>query len=113
MAKLNFMDRDNVLREYEIQEDVITIGREANNKYVIADSSVSRLHALLEKREDGYYLVDKNSSNGTFINGKKISQQKLSHSDKINLGNASLVFEDETQVQATFILQRPDTGLTV
>jgi uncharacterized RDD family membrane protein YckC len=112
MAKLNFMDRENVLREYEIKEDVTTIGREANNKVVVADSSVSRLHALLEKREDGYYLVDKNSSNGCFVNGKKITVQKLNHSDKINLGNASLVFEDESQVQATFIL-RPETELTV
>lgn len=114
MAKLNFMDRDNVLREYEIKEEVITIGREANNKYVIADSSVSRLHALIEKREDGYYLVDKNSSNGTFVNGKKVSsEQKLNHEDKVNLGNAALVFEDEAQIQATFILDRPEIGMTV
>jgi uncharacterized RDD family membrane protein YckC len=63
----------------------------------------------VEKREDGYYLIDKNSSNGTFINGKKISEQKLSHNDKISLGNASLVFEDEEQVSATFILPRSES----
>jgi uncharacterized RDD family membrane protein YckC len=106
MAKLNFMDRENLLRELEIDEELITIGREATNKLVIADPSVSRQHAWVEKREDGYYLVDKNSSNGSYVNGKKITQQKLSHNDKVQLGNAQLVFEDEEQVQATFILPR-------
>lgn len=108
MAKLNFMDRENLLREYEMKEEVTTIGREATNVIVIADPSVSRLHATVEKKEDGYYLVDKNSSNGTFINGKKVSRQKLSHQDKVNLGNASMVFEDEEQVAATFILPRSE-----
>ncbi len=106
MAKLNFMDRENLLRELEITEELTTIGREATNKLVIADPSVSRQHAWVEKREDGYYLVDKNSSNGSYVNGKKIIQQKLSHNDKVQLGNAQLVFEDEEQVQATFILPR-------
>ena len=106
MAKLNFMDRENLLREMELDEELLTIGREATNKLVIADPSVSRQHAWVEKREDGYYLVDKNSSNGSYVNGKKITQQKLSHNDKVQLGNAQLVFEDEEQVQATFILPR-------
>jgi uncharacterized RDD family membrane protein YckC/pSer/pThr/pTyr-binding forkhead associated (FHA) protein len=105
MAKINYMDRDNVLREYELGDEAITLGREATNKVVIADPSVSRQHAWIEKRPDGYYLVDKNSSNGTYINGKKVSQQKLNHSDKVNLGSASLVFEDEEE-GATFILDR-------
>ena len=105
MAKINYMDRENVLREFEVGDEVITMGREATNKIVIADPSVSRAHAYIEKRSDGYYLIDKNSSNGTFINGKKISQQKLNHNDKLNLGSASLVFEDE-QEGATFILDR-------
>ena len=107
MAKINYMDRENVLREFEINDEAITMGREATNKIVIADPSVSRAHAYIEKRSDGYYLVDKNSSNGTFINGKKVSQQKLNHNDKVNLGSASLVFEDEEE-GATFILDRGD-----
>lgn len=111
MAKLNYMDRDNLLKEFEIQDDLITLGREATNKLVVADPSVSRQHAWVERKEDGYYLIDKNSSNGTFINGKKISQQKLVHNDKISLGNASIVFEDEEQVQATFILPRKEMPL--
>src|SRR5918996_1013950 len=114
MAKINFMDRDNVLREYELTDEAITMGREATNKVVIADPSVSRAHAWIEKRADGYYLIDKNSSNGTYVNGKKISQQKLNHNDKVNLGSASLVFEDEDE-GATFILDRgelPDLDRT-
>ncbi|MCI0448073.1 RDD family protein [bacterium] len=106
MAKLNFMDRENLLKECELDEELTTIGREATNKLVIADPSVSRQHAWVEKRDDGYYLVDKNSSNGSYVNSKKITQQKLSHNDKVQLGNAQLVFEDEDQIQATFILPK-------
>ena len=106
MAKLNFMDRENLLKECELDEELTTIGREATNKLVIADPSVSRQHAWVEKKDDGYYLVDKNSSNGSYVNGKKITQQKLSHNDKVQLGNAQLVFEDEDQIQATFILPK-------
>jgi uncharacterized RDD family membrane protein YckC len=108
MAKINFMDRDNLLREFELTDDVVTVGREATNKLVVADPSVSRQHAKIEKREDGYYLVDNNSSNGTYINGKRISSQKLNHKDKLNFGSATVVFEDEEQVAATFILPRPE-----
>jgi uncharacterized RDD family membrane protein YckC len=108
VAKLNIMDRDNVLREFELGEPLITVGREATNKLVIADPSVSRGHAVIEKRDDGYYVVDKDSSNGTFINGKRITTQKLNHNDKLNFGNASMVFEDEEQVGATFILPRDE-----
>ncbi len=106
MAKLNFMDRENLLKECEVNEELTTIGREATNKLVIADPSVSRQHAWVEKRDDGYYLIDKSSSNGSYVNGKKITQQKLSHNDKVQLGNAQLVFEDEDQIQATFILPK-------
>lgn len=99
------MDRENVLREVDLTDEPLTMGREATNKVVIADPSVSRQHAWIERRPDGYYLVDKNSSNGTYVNGRKVSQQKLAHNDKVNLGSASLVFEDEEE-GATFILTR-------
>jgi len=109
MAKLNYMDRDNLLREFEVNKDVVSLGREANNDLVVADPSVSRNHAVVERRIDGYYLVDKGSSNGTFVNGKKVTgEQKLNHNDKVNLGSASLVFEDEAQIGATFILPRSE-----
>ena len=116
MAKLNFMDRENLSKECELNEELATIGREATNKLVIADPSVSRQHAWVEKRDDGYYLVDKNSSNGSYVNGKKITQQKLSHNDKVQLGNAQLVFEDEDQIPSRihtiqFIaVRKPDSG---
>ncbi len=106
MAKINFMDRENLLRSFEIKDDIVTVGREATNKVVIADPSVSRQHATIERREDGYYLVDKNSSNGTYANGKRISAQKLNHNDKVNFGSASVIFEDEEQVASTFIVSR-------
>src|SRR5437763_8615139 len=103
------MDRDNVLREFELTDDLITVGREATNKLVVADPSVSRQHAWIEKKEDGYHVVAKNSSNGVFVNGKRVTTQKLNHNDKVSFGSASMVFEAEEQVSATFILPRGES----
>ncbi len=51
----------------------ITIGREASNDLVIDHPEVSRSHAQIEQRADGYYLSDLDSSHGTSLNGQKMS----------------------------------------
>lgn len=51
-----------------------TLGRSADNRIVIDDSSISRKHALLQRLDGGdIFLVDLGSSNGTFVNGLRVS----------------------------------------
>lgn len=69
-----------------IDRDTTLIGRLSDSDVVLTNPYVSRQHARLEKRQDGYYLVDLNSTHGTFVNGEKISERLLSGGDRVQLG---------------------------
>jgi pSer/pThr/pTyr-binding forkhead associated (FHA) protein len=58
---------------YELQEDVVSIGRGAKNSIIIHDNEVSREHCRLIRVVDDYELEDLNSSNGTYINGQRVA----------------------------------------
>jgi hypothetical protein len=69
------------------------IGRQADCDIIIRDSSVSRRHARLEFEKDNYLLIDLKSTNGTFVNGKRISSRKLQPGDRIKVGSSVLNFK--------------------
>lgn len=79
-------------------DDLIRFGREADNEFCIPDGQVSRTHAQIEKTEAGYLLTDLNSTNGTFINDKRIAQPTLLRiGDTITIGPARfLILGDST-----------------
>ncbi len=66
----------------------ITIGRENINDVIINDLLVSRQHAMIKWEEDGFYIQDLHSSNGTRLNGKKIEKSSLvEDGDSIKINN--------------------------
>lgn len=66
-----------------------TVGRDSGNDVVIADYEVSRRHARLLYKEDHYFIEDLGSTNGTFVNGFRLSgQAQLYHGDTIELGQS-------------------------
>ncbi len=72
----------------------ITIGRERDNDVVVDNKLASRHHAVIQKIRHDYFIKDENSTNGTFINGRRIPDDKyvkLSSGDKITVGSANLV----------------------
>ncbi len=70
----------------------LLMGRSSQNDVTLQDSKVSRQHARIEQRPDGYYLVDQQSSNGSFVNGRRVSQQLLRSGDEIRLGSTVMEF---------------------
>ena len=58
----------------------------------LADAGVSKEHALLWLKEGVFYLQDEASTNGTFLNGKQITQEELCDGDEIRVGGTRLVF---------------------
>ena len=76
-----------------------TIGRDASSDILIGDRLVSRNHAIIRcLNGDDYYLVDSDSANGSFINGKRITTPTLLRSnDLIAIGPALLTFQHSNQ----------------
>ncbi len=72
---------------YELDKDVITLGRDITNDIVINDPEVSRHHLRLTKGADGFNLEDLGSTNGTFINGQRMTGVRpLNRGEMIGLG---------------------------
>jgi pSer/pThr/pTyr-binding forkhead associated (FHA) protein len=71
------------------------IGRDKGNQIIIADSKVSRFHALVSFENEVAYIKDTDSANGTYINGKLILPGKkieLKNGDKIKVGTTVIIF---------------------
>ena len=73
MVKLYIMNGPDKGRPFDLEGDIIHIGRSPDNDIQIKDNSVSRKHVKIIMRGDRYFVEDLNSKNGTFIDGNRIS----------------------------------------
>ena len=73
-----------------------SIGRAAGNQVILADDRVSRRHAVIHAQGEGeFWLVDLGTSNGSYVNGRRLSQPgRLNHGDVIKIGSSQLVFRE-------------------
>ena len=97
MAKL-VVAVDGEPREFPLGDAPITIGREPENEIQLDWPDVSRRHCRIEPLpQGGYRVLDLGSKNGTFLNGRQITAMALEYDDRVRLGDALLVFvEDST-----------------
>jgi hypothetical protein len=75
--------------------DRITIGRTSNNDIVLADTSVSRLHAYVRRDAAGWVVADAGSKNGSWLHGKPLDQRRevpLPSSAALKIGEVDLTF---------------------
>ncbi|MFN3966726.1 MAG: FHA domain-containing protein [Endomicrobiia bacterium] len=88
-----------VIKEIPIPPNVssLTVGRKPDNDIVIDDPTVSGHHARFYKIGNSYFIEDLNSTNGTFIKGKKILKAEIHNGDEINIARHSLVFVCEEE----------------
>jgi pSer/pThr/pTyr-binding forkhead associated (FHA) protein len=81
--------------ERELDSSPVTLGRSSENDLVLdADDFASVQHARIEPRRDGVWVEDLDSTNGTFVNGTKLTRpQKLTPGDVIRVGETDLRYE--------------------
>ncbi len=91
---LTFLSGDQVGRQIMLADDHVVIGRSPDATIMLRDALISRLHITIEynKQSRSYIARDLQSTNGTFINGKRITESMLHDSDKIVIGNTILRF---------------------
>jgi len=94
----------------------VVIGRENDCDFVLNDDDVSRHHARIEVSSSQYTITDLESTNGTLVNNRKVSQAVLASGDMIRVGKTILKFlrgnDVETQYHETVYLMMISDGLT-
>ena len=74
-----------------------TLGRHPGNSLQLLDKIVSKEHCVIDRRDDGYYLTDLKSLNGTFVNGSRMTgEHHFCDGDEVTLGSVRLRFDDDT-----------------
>ena len=70
----------------------VVLGRSKEADIRVPDENVSRRHAEVRLEDDGYWIVDLGSMNGTIVNGKRVDRARLKDDDRIILGSTEIVF---------------------
>jgi pSer/pThr/pTyr-binding forkhead associated (FHA) protein len=90
-------------RMFPLEEDVIKIGRDLSNDLVVQDPEVSRVHLRFRRLPETYEVEDMESTNGTTVNGEKLTGLiLLKQADVLKLGSG---------VQFQFVMASPDPAL--
>jgi len=92
MARLILEHNSKVLRDYSLAKKSLTIGRHVENNIVLDDPGVSGFHARIDKSGVNYILTDLQSTNGTLLNDENIVSHRLSHGDRIIIGEHAILF---------------------
>ena len=90
MLKIELKFKDSVLKTIVLDKEVISIGRHSDNDIHIDSLSVSSQHARIVKYHKKYIIEDLDSTNGTYLNKKRISKEKLADNDVITIGKHTL-----------------------
>jgi FHA domain-containing protein len=77
---------------FAIDQDRMGVGRTPDAAVFLDDVTVSRNHALLVRREDGLYIDDLGSLNGTYVNRRRIESHRLEDGDEIQIGKYKLSY---------------------
>ena len=94
-------------------EGPVLIGRQAGATLKIANASVSRRHAVIEKEGDKFIIADLGSRNGTFVNGVPVKRRELQHGDRVKIGESQFffLFEDTDEPAHTSEIRLDDSEL--
>jgi pSer/pThr/pTyr-binding forkhead associated (FHA) protein len=100
MARLILMFNKQIIKEYPLLSDSVSIGRHEDNTIVIDNLAVSGYHARIDLTGSEYILTDLQSTNGTFVNDEKVVSHKLGHGDNVAIGKHVLLFVATEQAKA-------------
>ena len=108
---------DYIGQVYELSKDVIMVGRSDDVDLVISDSSISRKHAMIVHRPDGFFLSDLGSTNGSFVNKEVVDEPlPLHEGDKVAIGQVVFKFtyqdKDDTEYHLMLRNMAIKDGLT-
>src|SRR6056297_3903720 len=99
MAKLTVTFNDQVVAEHDLDKEEMTIGRKPDNDIQIDNLAVSGHHARILTILNDSFLEDRNSTNGTYVNGALVKKHALQNGDVIEIGKHTLTYSNEVASQ--------------
>jgi pSer/pThr/pTyr-binding forkhead associated (FHA) protein len=113
MAKLVLLSAGLTGRTHELKADTTTVGRVEDNLFQIAEPSVSSHHCEVLLKGNDIIVHDLGSTNGTFINGEKVTEAPIKPGQILRLGQIEMRLETDTPpgpakkpVNETLVMQR-------
>ena len=100
LARIEVVDSGKVIEEHLFEAGTVIIGRAPDNEIYIKSKFVSRHHAQLHVEHSGTYIEDLNSTNGVFIDEKRVDKKLLQDGDIISLGRHELVYRSLRDARA-------------
>ena len=105
-ACLIMIDGDFLGQVFDLNKDVVVVGRTDEVDIVLSDIGVSRRHAMITQQAAGYFAADLGSTNGTLINNEKISEpRKLNDGDKIRVSDTIFKFSYQDAYDTEYLRQ--------
>ena len=89
-------------RRYPLENNELRIGRGGDNDMVIDMDNVSRVHARVYKKDDGIYVDDMDSTNGSYVNDIEVKTDRLRNGDLLKIGGAILKFIQGGNIEALY-----------
>ena len=111
-TRLIHTHNDTHVGEYPLAAERTTIGRHADNTIQISDPAISAHHAVILMLDGvGTVLRDLDSTNGTYVNGRSVTEQTLRNGDVVSIGHHKLKYVEARVVDAddgrTVLMRRP------
>jgi putative nucleotidyltransferase with HDIG domain len=88
----------------------LTIGRDPENVIILDHTAISRFHCRITYEKDQYFVHDLGSTNGTYLNGRRVTRERLSPGDELIIANVGIVVE---AAHSTIADARPAMNVTV
>lgn len=89
-------------KRHVLGEEPLTVGRGQENRLVLDNDSVSRRHCRIEKRNASWYVVDLDSTNGTYVNDQQVGEHALRRGDQVKIGDTIIKFLSGSDLEAQY-----------
>jgi hypothetical protein len=99
LASLQILVEAELGQRLQLNGDSFVFGRDPDCQFVIQDSAINKQHAQITREENGFYIEDLKSCNGTFVNNQRITTRTmLNRGDRITIGHCQIQFDVEKKV---------------
>src|SRR5271167_961167 len=113
MPKLLLKFNAAVIKEIALNKDSFSVGRKPDNDIVIDNPAISSHHCKISLQGGTYVVEDLESTNGTFVNQKRVKKSGLHHNDVVGLAKHAIIFQEDNPTAPVDAPRQPEADATM